>query len=142
MPLHSGEAPLGIGSAQLLFAESNACAGQVQPRSRYFRIWDIYGKAEVKLFASEVNSHCLTYSSKENDWPNLLLYSLPPIALIPEVIRQIREQEHKVLQVAPHWRNQHWFSELSRMLVAVLWPIPQWRDLLSQMNRTLWHPQS
>ncbi len=30
-PLHSSRAPLGMGSAQLAFADSNACAGQVEP---------------------------------------------------------------------------------------------------------------
>ncbi len=34
-PLHSGSATLGMGSAQLAFTESNACAGQVEPGSRH-----------------------------------------------------------------------------------------------------------
>lgn len=49
---------------------------------------------------------------------NLLLYTFPPNALIPQVIRQVREQEHKVLLMAQLWRNQHCFSELSQLLVA------------------------
>ena len=52
------------------------------------KIWEIFGKAEVDLFASENNSHCPTYFSKDtdalaHDWPSLLLYAFPPIALIP-----------------------------------------------------------
>ncbi len=66
------------------------------------RIWKIFGKAEVDLFASKDSSQCPTYYSKvrdalAHDWPNLLLYALPPIALLPQVIRRIREQGHKVL---------------------------------------------
>ncbi len=34
-PLHSGRAPLGMGSAQLAFTESNASAGQVEPGTRH-----------------------------------------------------------------------------------------------------------
>ncbi len=34
-PLHSSRAHLGMGSAQLAFAESNACVGQVKPGSRH-----------------------------------------------------------------------------------------------------------
>ncbi len=54
------------------------------------RIWEIFGRAEVDLFASEDNSHCPTFFSKNRDalaheWPNLLLYAFPPIALIPQV---------------------------------------------------------
>ncbi len=53
-----------------------------------------------------------------HDWPNLLLYAFPPIALLPQVIRRIREQGHKVLLVAPLWRNQPWLSELTQLLTA------------------------
>ncbi len=48
---------------------------------------------------------------------------------------------HRVLLVAPLWRNQHWFAGLSRLLTAAPWPIPLRRDLLSQANRMIWHPQ-
>ncbi len=71
----------------------------------------------------------------------ILLYAFPPMALIAQVIRWIREQIHKVLLVAPLWRNQHWFAELSRLLSAATWPIPLRRNLLSLVNRTIWHPQ-
>ncbi len=47
------------------------------------KIWKIFGKAEVDLFASKDNSHCPIYYSKDRDalahnWPNLLLYAFPP----------------------------------------------------------------
>ncbi|KAI2649342.1 hypothetical protein H4Q32_020596 [Labeo rohita] len=47
------------------------------------RIWEIFGKAGVDLFASEDNSYCPVYYSKDrdalsHDWPNLLLYAFPP----------------------------------------------------------------
>ncbi len=105
-------------------------------------IWGIFGRPEVNLFASEDNTHCQTYFSKDrdalaHDWSNLLLYNFPPIALIPQVIRRIREQKHRVLLV----KNQHWFAELAWMLTAAPWPIPLRRDLPSQVNGTIWHPQ-
>ncbi len=34
-PLYSSRAPLEVGSAQLVLAESNACAGQTEPGSRH-----------------------------------------------------------------------------------------------------------
>ncbi len=110
------------------------------------KIWKIFGKAEVDLFASKDNSHCPTYYSKDrdalaHDWPNLLLYAFPPIALLPQVVRRIREQGHKVLLVAPLWRNQPWLSELTQLLTAAPWPVPLRRDLLSQANGTIWHPR-
>ncbi len=110
------------------------------------KIWKIFGKAEVDLFASKDNSHCPIYYSKDrdalaHDWPNLLLYAFPPIALLPQVVRRVREQGHKVLLVAPLWRNQPWLSELTQLLTAAPWPVPLRRDLLSQANGTIWHPR-
>ncbi len=46
-------------------------------------IWGIFGRPEVDLFASEDNTHGLTYFSKDrdalaHDWPNLLVYDFTP----------------------------------------------------------------
>ncbi len=110
------------------------------------KMWKTFGKAEVDLFASKDNTHCPTCYSKDrdalaHDWPNLLLYAFPPIALLPQVVRRIREQGHKVLLVAPLWRNQPWLSELTQLLTAAPWTVPLRRDLLSQANGTIWHPR-
>ncbi len=110
------------------------------------RIWEIFGEAEVDFFASGDNSHCLTYYSKVEDalaheWPNLLLYAFPPIALILQVVRQIKEWGHKVIVVVLLWKNQPWLSKLTQLLIAALWPIPMRWDLLYQANRTIWHPR-
>ncbi len=109
-------------------------------------IWGIFGRPEVELFTSEDKTNCQSYFSKNrdvlaHDWPNHLLFAFPPIALIPQVIRRIREQKHRVLLLAPLWKNQHWFAELARLLTVAPWPIPLRRDLLSQANGTiLAHP--
>ncbi len=121
----SSRTPLEVDSAQLALAESNACAGQTEPGSRHAileqcplrrvdapltngsaNIWGIFGRPEVDLFASEYKTHCQTYFSKDrntlaHDWPNLLLYAFPPIALIPQVIRRIRAQKQKSYQKIP-----------------------------------------
>ncbi len=162
---YSGRAAFWMGSAQPALAEGSTPAGQTEPRSGYViseqcplrgvgllhpqvvqKIWKTFGKAEeVDLFASKDTSHCPTYSKDRDalahDWPNLLLYAFPPIALLPQVVRRVREQGHKVLLVAPLWRNQPWLSELTRLLTAAPWPVPLRRDLLSQANRTIWHPR-
>ncbi len=105
-------------------------------------ILGIFGRPEVDLFASEDNTHCQTYFSKDRDelapdWPNLLLYAFSLIGLRPQVIRWIREHKHRVLLVAPLWRSQHWFSELAWLLTAAPWPIPLRWDILSQVNGTI-----
>ncbi len=144
-PLYSGRAPSGMGSAQPVLAEGSTHrlnqGGDMLSRSNVpseewmlhpqvvQKIWKTFGKAEVDLFASKDNSHCPTYYSKDRDalaheWPNLLLYAFPPIAMLPQVVRRIREQGHKVLLVAPLWRNQPWLSELTQLLTAAPWPVP------------------
>lgn len=105
------------------------------------------------LWQVKSGTHCL---KRQFSLPNLLFQGqgrvgprlahypslhFSQITLIPQVIRQVREQDRKVLLVAPLWRNQHWLSELSQLLVAALWPIPLRQDLLSQANKMIWHSQ-
>ncbi len=163
-PLHSGRAPSGMGSAQPALAEGSTPAGQIEPRSGYViseqcplggvddpsadgseDLEDLW-QGRSRPFRLQNSSHCPTYYSKDRDalahnWPNLLLYAFPPITLLPQVIRHVREQGHKVLLVAPLWRNQPWLSELTQLLTAAPWPVPLRRDLLSQANGTIWHPR-
>ncbi len=108
------------------------------------RIWKVFGRARVDLFASKDNSHCPIFFTKSTDalaheWPSLPLYAFPPVALLPQILRRVREQRHKLILIAPLWRNQPW-EELFQLLKVAPWPIPLRRDLLSQANRKIWHP--
>ncbi len=104
------------------------------------RIWEVFGRARVDLFASEDNSHCPIFLQRAR-MPNLPLYAFPPVALLPQVLRRVREQRHMLILIAPLWRNQPWVSELFQLLKAAPWPIPLRQDLLSQANGTIWHPR-
>lgn len=100
-------------------------------------IRSVVGKAEADLFVSEDNYHCPTYFSKQqdalaHDWPSTHLYAFPPVALLPQVIRRVRETKCSLLLVAPLWRNQVWIPEMIQLLSAAPWPIPQRKDLLSK----------
>ncbi len=84
------------------------------------RIWEIFGKARVDLFASKDNSHCPIFFIRSMDalaheWPSLPLYASSPVALLPQVLRRVREQWHKLILIAPLWRNQPWVSELFQL---------------------------
>ncbi len=108
-------------------------------------IWSVYGKAEVDLFASKDNCHCPIYFSIQRDalaqdWPNTHLYAFPPIALIPRVIRQVRETKCSLLLVVLLWRNQVWFPEMIQLLSAAPWPISLRRDLLLKAQSRIWQP--
>ncbi len=87
------------------------------------------------------NSHCPRARKPwPKKWPSLPLYAFPSVGLLPQVLRRVRERWHKLILIAPLWRNQPW-SELFQLLKAAPWPIPLRRDLLSQANGTIWHPR-
>ncbi len=99
------------------------------------KIWEVFGRARVDLFASEDNSHCPIFFTKsmdalDHECPSLPLYAFPPIALLLQVLGQVREQRHKLIRIAPLWRNQPWVSEFFQLLEAAPWPIPLRQDLL------------
>ncbi len=109
------------------------------------RIWSVFGRAEVDLFTSAENTHCPLFYSLEVDalahsWPKVHKYAFPPMKLLPLVLCKIREEKESILLVAPKGPNKLWFPELVEMLVAPPWTIPLKRDLLSQAQGKIWHP--
>ncbi len=163
-PLYSGRAPSGMGSAQPALAEGNTPAGQTEPRSGYViseqcplrgvdapsaggsedleDLWQ--GRSRPFRLQRQLSLPNLLFEGQGRVGPRLAQpppLCIPPIALLPQVVRRVREQDHKVLLVAPLWRNQPWLSELTQLLTAAPWPVPLRRDLLSQANGTIWHPR-
>lgn len=110
------------------------------------QIWSRFGKATVDLFASGSNTHCPRwFSLKPQDrpplgvdafahapWPRGLLYAFPPLRLIPQLLERVRVERLRVILVAPDQRSAAWYAELTQMVVAPPWPIPQFRGALSQ----------
>lgn len=113
-------------------------------------IWNLFGKAEIDLFASQENTHCPLYFSLtasplggdalSSRWPKGRKYGFPPVKLMPLVLQKIREERCALILVAPKWPNQPWFPELVNMSRLPPWRIPPRRDLLSQARGTIWHP--
>ncbi len=104
------------------------------------RIWKVFGRARVDLFTSKDNSHCPIFFYKEHACPSPRMGQLSALCF-PPVAGEVREQRHKLILIAPLWRNQPWVSEIFALLKAALWPIPLRWDLLSQAYDTIWHPR-
>ncbi|XP_075325338.1 uncharacterized protein LOC142383616 [Odontesthes bonariensis] len=115
-------------------------------------IWATFGRANVDLFASEESTHCpLWFSLTEessplgqdalaHDWPEVLLYAFPPIPLIVPTLQRVLQQGHRLLLVAPLWPGRTWFPLLHRLCRGSPWRLPDRRDLLSQWQGRIWHP--
>ncbi len=121
-------------------------------RQTVSQIWDLFGKAEVDLFASQESSQCPLWFSLSfpttlgidafaHPWPNVSLYAFPPIKLIPAVLCRVKVSGARLLLIAPFWPSQTWFSELTPLLYRPPWEIPIRGDLLSQLQGKIWHPQ-
>ncbi len=115
-------------------------------------IWWEFGTAEVDLFASENTTHCplwfaqveasslLGQDALSHDWPDCLLYAFPPIPLLWETLHRITQGRHRVLLIAPRWLAKPWFPLLLTLLVGKPRQLPVRRDLLSQLDGRIWHP--
>ncbi|XP_034001039.1 uncharacterized protein LOC117494304 [Trematomus bernacchii] len=115
-------------------------------------IWGLFGRAEVDLFASKMSTHCpLWFSLMEktsplgqdalaHSWPGCLLYAYPPLPLILPTLLRVLHQGHRLLLVAPFWPARTWFSLLHRLCCGTPWRLPNRKDLLSQLEGRMWHP--
>lgn len=116
------------------------------------RIWRLFGRAEVDLFASRVNTHCpLWFSLAESasplgqdalahDWPRTVLYAFPPVPLIFPTLMRVLLEGHHLLLVAPFWPGRVWFPLLRKLCYSPPCRLPCRLDLLSQLEGRLLHP--
>ncbi len=69
-----------------------------------------------------------------HEWPSLPLYAFPPVALLPQVLRRVREQRHKLILIAPSGGTNHGCLSYSSC-----WKQPRCRypwDRTSSLKRT------
>lgn len=116
------------------------------------RIWGMFGRAGVDLFASRDTTHCaLWFSLMEGDsplgldalahsWPRTLLYAFPPIPLIFPTLLRVLQEGHRLILVAPYWPGRIWFPLLHSLCCSPPSRLPSRRDLLSQLGGRLLHP--
>ena len=88
------------------------------------------GPLQVDLFASSLYFQLPHYCARSRDpgawktdvfsfhWGSLRGYAIPPISLIPRVLRKIREDQASVLLIAPRWPRRPWFLERMDLLAG------------------------
>lgn len=112
------------------------------------RLW---GTPEIDLFATRSNRQVREFCSLDPQggpmaidalsikWDWNLAYAFPPIPMIPKVLAKIREDQARVILVAPFWPKRAWFSLLRSMSITDPWVLPDQEDLLVQ--GAVSHPQ-
>ena len=111
------------------------------------------GPLKVDLFASALNARLPTYCAKTQDpaawqidafavpWTGIRAYAFPPFALIPQVLRKIRQDRASVVLIAPWWPRRSWFLDMIDLLVSYPLTLPLRPDLLSQPISGEKHPR-
>ena len=111
------------------------------------RIWKVWGRPHVDLFATSENAKLDTFVSPLEEptawrtdalsfsWTPLWAYAFPPIPLLSQVLEKISREHCEVILVAPAWPTQSWFPLLLRLTVDHPRRLPPTARLLRQPGR-------
>ncbi|KAI7792053.1 reverse transcriptase/ribonuclease H/putative methyltransferase, partial [Triplophysa rosa] len=106
------------------------------------QIWQRCGQAAIDLFVSQENAQCpLYFSLTDGNAPlGILLYAFPPLSLISPTLARVRKQGLSLILIAPRWPSKPWVAEMVQLLACQPWPLPPWRDFLTQAGGEIYHP--
>jgi len=88
-----------------------------------------FGRPQIDLFASRLNTQCLRYASWRPDpealyvdafsvnWNKFFFYAFPPFSLIGRCLKKILENQAQGILVVPLWKSQSWYPKLLRLLM-------------------------
>ena len=87
-----------------------------------------FGRPEIDLFATRLNSKCQKYVSYKPDpnatdvdafsmnWGKIKGYIFSPFSLIGRVLAKIQRDQARVLVIVPCWQTRPWFPQFVRMV--------------------------
>lgn len=93
------------------------------------RIKTKFGRFQIDLFATNINSKCSKFVSWFKDpeavavdaftisWRNLYFYAFPPFALVLRVIRKIIDDRAEGVLLVPYWPTQVWYPLFLDLLI-------------------------
>ena len=116
-------------------------------------LFDQFGKPEIDLFASRLNTKCTKYASYKPDpdayhvnayslcWLNLNSYIFPPFSIVGRVLAKLAQDRATVLVIVPCWQIQPWFPQFVRLVKPGTIPllIPAHQHLLQLPGTNLLH---
>jgi hypothetical protein len=108
------------------------------------QICDLWFAPMVDLFATRWNNRLPLFVSPVPDeraigidalsisWKAMTTYAYPPAALIPRVLTKVRQDQTRMILIAPLRVEAPWFTPLLQLLVDVPRSLPPRHDLLRQ----------
>ena len=96
---------------------------------------------KLPLYVSPVpDPQALAVDALEMNWSGLLLYSFPPTALCPVVVKKfMNSQSCRMLLVAPFWETKEWLQDLLALSIRKPVALPLKRNLLKQPHLEVCH---
>ena len=117
-------------------------------------LFDQFGKPEIDMFASRLNTRCTKYASYKPDpdayhvnafslcWLNLNSYIFPPFSIVGRVLAKLAQDQATALVIVPRWQTQPWFPRFVQLVKpgTTLLLIPTHQHLLQLPGTNLGHP--
>ena len=109
----------------------------------FSEICSIWGKPDIDLFASRLNSQLDRFISWHPDpdaeavnafsieWSSEFYYLFPPFSLIARCVQKINRDQSECLMILPLWPTQIWYSVILELLIDNPVILPRKRKLLS-----------
>ncbi|PIK38088.1 hypothetical protein BSL78_25078 [Apostichopus japonicus] len=100
------------------------------------RIFSIFGRPTIDLFATHKNNKLQTFCSRRFhplayhtdamslSWDHMDAYIFPPLCMIGQVLRKIRNSKGRFTLIAPFWPRRPWFAEIPQLLMDVPVSLP------------------
>ena len=116
------------------------------------KIFALWGKPMVDLFASEANkklqTFCTWIPSRQAmavdaltiSWEGMEAYAFPPICLIPKVLQHMQKFNCQIILIAPLWPRRNWYTDLLQWSIDYPRTIPVDPNLLCQPKTNIYHP--
>ena len=114
-------------------------------------MWTRWGTPHLDLFATRWNHKLPVFVSPVPDplafavdalaidWNGMWAYAFPPLPLIPQVLRKIRDEQAEIILVAPWWPKKDWALDLLELSVEPPLRLPLWETLLVQPRTSRFH---
>ena len=93
-------------------------------------LFAVRSNAQLPLFVSPIpDPSAMAVDALSMSWRAMWGYAFPPYALLPSVLRKVRQDQCQLILVAPLWPESRWFVDLLDLLIDLPRQLPLLPDL-------------